>query len=65
MNEKFNELSALAQEKLIDPITGEEYYSFSRMKFAELIVRECGAIALNIGCGDIEDELLKHFGVEE
>ena len=41
MNEKFNELSELAQEKLIDPITGEEYYSFSRMKFAELIVREC------------------------
>jgi len=34
-------------------------------KFAELIVRECGAVALNIGCGDIEDELLKHFGVEE
>ena len=33
-------------------------------KFAELIVRECGAVALNIGCGDIEDELLKHFGVE-
>jgi len=65
MNDKFKELSALAQEKLIDPITGEEYYSFSRMKFAELIVRECGAVALNIGCGDIEDELLKHFGVEE
>ena len=34
-------------------------------KFAELIVRECSAVALNIGCGDIEDELLKHFGVEE
>jgi len=33
-------------------------------KFAELIVKECGAVALNIGCGDIEDELLKHFGVE-
>ena len=33
-------------------------------KFAELIVRECGAVALNIGSGDIEDELLKHFGVE-
>jgi len=44
MNEKFNELSALAQEKLIDPITGEEYYSFSRMKFAELIVKECVGI---------------------
>ena len=33
-------------------------------KFARLIVKECGAVALNIGCGDIEDELLKHFGVE-
>ena len=33
-------------------------------KFAELIVRECGAVELNIGSGDIEDELLKHFGVE-
>ena len=34
-------------------------------EFARLIVKECGAVALNIGCGDIEDELLKHFGVEE
>jgi len=34
-------------------------------KFAELIVVECGAVALNIGCGDIEHELLKHFGVKE
>jgi len=33
--------------------------------FAELIVRECGAVALNIGCGDIEDELLQHFGIEK
>jgi hypothetical protein len=38
---------------------------FDASKFAELIVKECGAVALNIGCGDIEDELLKHFGVEE
>jgi hypothetical protein len=33
--------------------------------FAELIVRECAGVALNIGSGDIEDELLKHFGVSE
>lgn len=32
--------------------------------FAELIVRECAVVALNTGCGDIEDELLEHFGVE-
>ena len=38
----------------------------SRMeRFAELIVRECAGVALNTGCGDIEDDLLKHFGVEE
>ena len=36
-----------------------------REKFAELIVRDCAGVALNTGCGDIEDELLKHFGVEE
>ena len=34
-------------------------------KFAELIVAECARVALNTGCGDIEDELLKHFGVKE
>jgi hypothetical protein len=34
-------------------------------RFAQLIVRECSAVALNIGCGDIEDELLKHFGVAD
>ena len=33
-------------------------------KFAELIVAECASVALNTGCGDIEDDLLKHFGVE-
>jgi hypothetical protein len=33
-------------------------------KLAELIVKECSGVALNIGCGDIEDELLKHFGVK-
>jgi len=55
MNEKFNELSALAQEKLIDPITGEEYYSFSRMKFAELIVKEC--------INSCENHNLESFGI--
>ena len=34
-------------------------------KLAELIVRECAGVALNTGCGDIEDELLKHFGVDK
>jgi hypothetical protein len=34
-------------------------------RFAELIVRDCASVALNTGCGDIEDELLKYFGVEQ
>ena len=71
MNDKFKELSALAQEKLIDPITGEEYYSFSRMKFADLIVKECADVAnehndqaegVTLGVGRA---LKEHFGVEE
>jgi len=69
MNEKFNELSALAQEKLIDPITGEEYYSFSRMKFAELIVRECAEVVKNQyseDWGKWSNRMIEeHFGVEE
>lgn len=69
MNEKFKELSALAQEKLIDPITGEEYYSFSRMKFAELIVRECAEVVKNQyseDWGKWSNRMIEeHFGVEE
>ena len=70
MNEKIKELALDAGigftlwddsgREMIDNYTPEERLT----KFAELIVRECGAVALNIGCGDIEDELLKHFGVE-
>ena len=61
MNERIRQLArqadlyAFVSDESIDP---------DIEKFAELIVRECGAVALNIGCGDIEDELLKHFGVE-
>ena len=80
MNEKFNELSALAQEKLIDPITGEEYYSFSRMKFAELIVKECAEQIIAKGTDwvdfapsqtgvrpeywDMAQQIKQHFGIE-
>ena len=80
MNEKFNELSALAQEKLIDPIIGEEYYSFSRMKFAELIVKECAEQIIAKGTDwvdfapsqtgvrpeywDMAQQIKQHFGIE-
>ena len=69
MNDKFKELSALAQEKLIDLATNEEYYSFSRMKFADLIVKECG-VALSpmlrdmISRGKAYDLIKEHFGIE-
>jgi hypothetical protein len=55
MNERLRQLAEQAH-----------FYHFTaaQEEFARLIVKECGAVALNIGCGDIEDELLKHFGVE-
>ena len=67
MNKKIKQLAEQADWRFSDKITGDELQPIldKRLeKFARLIVRECGAVALNIGCGDIEDELLKHFGVE-
>ena len=70
MNERIQQLSQQAFNQVweldsttIGPGTHFVPDGFEQ-KFAELIVRECGAVALNIGCGDIEDELLNHFGVE-
>jgi hypothetical protein len=60
MNDKIRQLALQAGQ-------GEPFHIPPEFveKFARLIVKECGAVALNIGCGDIEDELLKHFGVDE
>ena len=70
MNERIQQLSQQAFNQVweldsttIGPGTHFVPDGFEQ-KFAELIVLECGAVALNIGCGDIEDELLNHFGVE-
>ena len=60
MNEKITELAK--QAGIIGQ--SENNIALPMELFAELIVKECSAVALNIGCGDIEDELLKHFGVE-
>jgi hypothetical protein len=60
MNER---LQQLAEQAGFDQHHAE--YDTCIRQFARLIVAECGAVALNIGSGDIEDELLKHFGVEE
>jgi hypothetical protein len=65
MNERIRELAEQATTYIEPTANSGEGWIFNKEKFAELIVKECGAVALNIGCGDIEDELLKHFGVEE
>jgi hypothetical protein len=61
MNERIRQLAKQAYLYQED----DNFLTAALEHFAELIVKECGAVALNIGCGDIEDELLKHFGVEE
>ena len=65
MNEKIKEIFDRSNEESIADWKKGIRYETSYEKFARLIVKECGAVALNIGCGDIEDELLNHFGVEE
>ena len=65
MNKNIIKLAEQAMESIPDDCPSIEHgLAIFNKKFAELIVRECSAVALNIGCGDIEDELLKHFGVE-
>ena len=58
-------LSAIKQQAHLYALDQEWYIDSFEQRFAELIVAECARVALNTGCGDIEDELLKHFGVEE
>ena len=58
-------LSAIKQQAHLYALDQEWYVDSFEQRFAELIVAECASVALNTGCGDIEDELLKHFGVEE
>ena len=59
MNDRIQQLAKQAHFYQED----DNYFTAAQEEFARLIVKECGAVALNIGCGDIEDELLKHFGV--
>ena len=64
MNEKIKEFAKQAWPGLPSHWWDSRDGAEAVEKFAELIVKDCGAVALNIGCGDIEDELLKHFGVK-
>jgi hypothetical protein len=58
-------MNEVMQKIMNESFTDEQGERFDPERFAELIVRECSGVALNIGCGDIENELLKHFGVKE
>jgi hypothetical protein len=58
-------MNDVLQKIMNESFTDEQGERFDHERFAELIVKECSGVALNIGCGDIEDELLKHFGVKE
>ena len=74
MNERIKELALLAGYKPLSPSTfADELNEIFMQKFAELIVEECASMA-RVYCahefdftGDLElDEfMLKHFGVEE
>jgi hypothetical protein len=60
MNDRIQQLAKQAHFYQED----DNYFTAAQEEFARLIVQECARVALNTGCGDIEDELLKHFGVE-
>jgi hypothetical protein len=58
-------MNEVMQKIMNESFTDEQGERFDPERFAQLIVKECSGVALNIGCGDIENELLKHFGVKE
>lgn len=72
MNQRIKELEnrayAEVTELVMDRTSGygrlETYVTFSREKFAELIVRECARLADNSQQYIDGREILEHFGVE-
>jgi hypothetical protein len=77
MNERLKELELEAAYGNIDPngpFTAEEFNQFTA-KFAELIVEECRIVVAQVFrknpielCGPLaeaDDEIARHFGVEE
>jgi hypothetical protein len=80
MNERIRQLAEQARDYVADAIElgfpQDQIDDIRDEKFAELIVRECADIAREIGnnaepddfaleCYEIEDQIMKHFGVEE
>ena len=77
MNERIKLLAEQATTYIEPTSSSGDGWIFDKEKFAELIVRECADIAREIGnntepddfaldrCYEIEDQIMKHFGVEE
>jgi hypothetical protein len=71
MNERIRQLAEQATETVKCGLNGTSTTeSFNRKKFAELIVRECLAIAREEEYhspfeGPVETKIKQHFGVEE
>ena len=63
MNERIKELAEQAGIYKLDLSDETEYWIIE--KFAELIVRECGNVAWKCGSEFINNEIKRHFGVEE
>jgi hypothetical protein len=67
MNKRIRELAEQAMIQTPHEFGGT-YFTFSKEKFAELIIQECcSAIRLNdvFFGGKFQGAILKHFGVEE
>jgi hypothetical protein len=68
MNERIRELAEQATTYIEPTATSGEGWIFDKEKFAELIVRECVEQIINRERSDGEwyqDDIFKHFGVEE
>ncbi len=69
MNKRIQQLAEKAGSTHKQNLGVFQFYSDELEKFAELIVRECAGLCSIAAPGrdaeDIEEAILKHFGVEE
>ena len=63
MNERIIELMEKSFIRWEDPDNVSDYNAFSKLLFAELIIKECADIASREDL-DPSDCILKHFGIE-
>ena len=65
MNERIKQLADEAMVTLPAIEGSLSHTYFDKEKFAELIVKECGNVAWKCGSEFINNEIKRHFGVEE